>query len=64
MDLDGQVNNIRLIKHYLNGQLDNAIVEKNKNFKLYRNMGVLARTNNNDYFNIRVGGNYGDTIIV
>lgn len=42
IDLDSQIKNIRLIIHTLNAQLEQAMEEKNKNFKLYRNIGVLA----------------------
>lgn len=41
-DLEGQLKNIRLVQTALKSQLDNAREEKNKNFKLYRNMGVLC----------------------
>lgn len=42
IDLDGQLKNIRLIIHTLNTQLEHARFEKSKNFKLYRNMGILT----------------------
>ena len=42
VDLDSQKNNIRLIIHTLNNCLNEAEEEKKKNFRLYRNMGVLA----------------------
>lgn len=42
IDLDNQMKNIRLIIHTLNSQLDSAQEEKTRNFKLYRNMGVLT----------------------
>ncbi|MBQ9267161.1 MAG: stage III sporulation protein AB [Clostridia bacterium] len=42
IDLDSQIKNIRLIIHTLNNCLDQAEEEKKKNFKLYRNMGVLT----------------------
>ena len=41
-DLEGQLKNIRLVYNSLKSQLENAKEEKNKNFKLYRNMGVLC----------------------
>lgn len=41
-DIEGQVKNIRLVYTSLKSQLENAKEEKNKNFKLYRNMGVLS----------------------
>ena len=41
-DLEGQLKNIRLVQTALKSQLDNAREEKNRNFKLYRNMGVLC----------------------
>jgi stage III sporulation protein AB len=62
MDLENQSKNIRLIMHCLNGQLDYAIIDKNKNFKLYRNMGILTRISYYDYIDLRLGGIYGDTI--
>ncbi len=40
-DLENQIKNIRLTKQLLNTQLKEAYEEKNKNFKMYRNMGVL-----------------------
>lgn len=42
VDLEGQVKNIRLIGKTLLGQLDEAKAEKNKNFRLCRNMGILT----------------------
>lgn len=42
VDLESQVKNIRLIERTLLGQLDEAKEEKNKNFKLCRNMGILT----------------------
>lgn len=41
-DMEGQVKNIRLVHDSLKKQLTNANDEKNKNFKLYRNMGMLS----------------------
>ncbi len=40
-DLENQIKNIRLTKQLLNTQLKEAYEEKSKNFKMYRNMGVL-----------------------
>jgi len=42
MDLEGQLKNIILVKQLLGNQLNNAIEEKNKNFKLSRNMGIFV----------------------
>lgn len=42
VDLESQVKNIRLIGRTLLGQLEEAKGEKNKNFKLCRNMGILT----------------------
>ncbi len=42
IDLDSQMKNIRLVIHTLNSQLEQAEEEKSKNFKLYRNMGILT----------------------
>ena len=42
VDLESQVKNIRLIVRTLLGQLDEAKSEKNKNFKLCRNMGIMT----------------------
>ena len=41
-DIEGQIKNIRLVKSSLERQLDTAVEEKSKNYKLYRNMGVLS----------------------
>lgn len=41
-DMEGQLKNIRLVRSSLESQLENAKELKNKNFKLYRNMGVLS----------------------
>lgn len=41
-DLEGQIKNIRLVQSTLKNQLENAKEEKLKNYKLYRNMGVLS----------------------
>lgn len=42
IDLDSQIKNIKLIIHTLNNCLEQAEEEKRKNFKLYRNMGILT----------------------
>lgn len=42
MDLEGQIKNIILVKELLAKQLDEAIEEKSKNYKLSRNMGVFV----------------------
>ncbi len=42
VDLENQVKNIRLIGRTFLAQLDEAKVEKNRNFRLCRNMGVLT----------------------
>lgn len=42
VDLESQVKNIRMIGRTLLGQLDDAKMEKNKNFRLCRNMGILT----------------------
>ncbi|MBQ9279817.1 MAG: hypothetical protein IJ215_02050 [Clostridia bacterium] len=41
-DLEGQLKNIHLVRTSLKNQLSVAQEEKNKNFKMYRNMGVLS----------------------
>lgn len=41
-DIEGQLKNIRLVSNALRNQLEEAKEEKNKNFKMYRNMGVLS----------------------
>ena len=41
-DMEGQVKNIKLVYNSLKSQLDNAKEEKNKNFRMYRNMGMLS----------------------
>lgn len=40
MDLEGQINNIELISEFLNNQITEATVEKNKNEKMYKTLGV------------------------
>lgn len=42
VDLESQVKNIRLVERSLISQLENAKMEKNKNFKLCRNMGAIV----------------------
>ncbi len=41
-DLEGQLKNIELVRTSVKKQLEDARNEKNKNYKLYRNMGVLS----------------------
>lgn len=41
-DMEGQVKNIELVYNTLKRQLENAKEEKDKNFKMYRNMGMLS----------------------
>lgn len=41
-DVEGQLKNIRLVSAAIKKQLDSATEEKDKNFKLYRNMGVMC----------------------
>lgn len=42
VDLETQLKNINLVSELLNKQLNESYEEKNKNFKMYRNMGVLT----------------------
>lgn len=42
MDLEGQLKNIALVRELLGKQLNEALDEKNKNYKLSRNMGVFV----------------------
>lgn len=42
VDMDGQLKTINLVSDSLKKQLEEAIDENKKNFKLYRNMGVLS----------------------
>lgn len=42
MDLEGQLKSIILVKQLLEKQLNDAMEEKNKNYKLTRNMGVFV----------------------
>lgn len=42
VDIDGQLKTIKLVSDSLKKQLDEAIDDNKKNFKLYRNMGVLS----------------------
>lgn len=41
-DLDGQVSEIRLTKEFLNTKIDEAEVERNKNSKLYKTLGITV----------------------
>lgn len=41
-DLDGQVSEIRLTKEFLNTKINEAEIEKNKNSKLYKTLGVTV----------------------
>ncbi len=40
MDLEGQINNIDLINELLNNQIQEATLEKNKNEKMYKTLGI------------------------
>ncbi len=42
VDVEGQLKSIKLVYNSLKNQLENAKEDNNKNFKLYRNMGVLS----------------------
>lgn len=42
VDIDGQLKTIKLVSDSLKKQLDEAVEDNKKNFKLYRNMGVLS----------------------
>lgn len=42
VDLEAQLKNINLVSNLLNTQLKESYEEKSKNFKIYRNMGVLT----------------------
>lgn len=39
-DLDGQINNINLIRELIDKQIEEARIEKNKNEKLYKVLGT------------------------
>lgn len=41
-DIEGQIKNIKLVSSSLKRKLEEAKEEKSKNFKLYRNMGMLS----------------------
>ena len=41
LDLEGQIKNIVLVKQLMENQLKDAQEEKNKNYKLTRNMGIF-----------------------
>lgn len=41
-DLENQIKNINLVSQMIETQLNEAIEEKSKNYKMYRNMGVLT----------------------
>ena len=41
-DLENQIKNIRLVQQMLMTQLKDATEEKNRSYKMYRNMGVLT----------------------
>ncbi len=40
MDLEGQINNIDLINELLNNQIQEATLEKSKNEKMYKTLGI------------------------
>lgn len=42
VDIEGQLKNIKLVSESLKKQLNEATEDNKKNFKLYRNMGVLS----------------------
>ena len=41
-DVEGQVNQIKLVKEFINEQLDQATNDKNKNEKLYKKLGAIV----------------------
>ncbi len=41
-DIDGQINEIKLVNSFLDTQIKNAEEEKNKNEKMYRTLGIVA----------------------
>lgn len=40
-DIDGQINQIKLVTEFINNQIDDAVKEKNSNAKMYRKLGAI-----------------------
>lgn len=40
-DIEGQVNQIKLVKEFIDTQLDQATVDRNKNEKMYKKLGAI-----------------------
>lgn len=41
-DIEGQVNQIELVKQFLEKQISDAYAEKNKNEKMYQKLGAIV----------------------
>ena len=41
-DISGQINQIELVKTFLDNQIQEADTEKRKNDKMYRSLGIVA----------------------
>lgn len=52
-DIDGQVSNIKIASNFIDRQIEKAEKEKEKNVKMFRTLGIVSRTGNNNNFNIK-----------
>ena len=52
-DIEGQVSNIKIASNFIDKQIEKAEKEKEKNAKMFRTLGVVSRTGNNNNFNIK-----------
>lgn len=52
-DIDGQVSNIKIASDFIDKQIEKAEKEKEKNAKMFRTLGIVSRTGNNNNFNIK-----------
>ena len=52
-DIDGQVSNIKIASNFIDKQIEKAEKEKEKNAKMFRTLGIVSRTSNNNNFNIK-----------
>lgn len=41
-DIEGQVNQVELVKQFLEKQISDAYAEKNKNEKMYQKLGAIV----------------------
>lgn len=52
-DIEGQVSNIKIASDFIDKQIEKAEKEKEKNEKMFRTLGIVSRTGNNNNFNIK-----------